>query len=318
MKNSRATAILLAFLFGFALVAPTSLRQVRGGVSRAEQFPAVLTQFKSYEGNPVFTGAGPGHWDVKIRERGWILKEGETYYLWYTGYDGDRESIKRLGLATSKDGLHWTRYAENPLLKDVWVEDVMVLKRGDTYYMFAEGVHDEAHLLTSKDRIHWTPQGKLDVRKQDNTPIEEGPLGTPAVWFEDQTWYLFYERKDLGIWVATSKDTKVWRNVTDEPVMKLGPQEYDSVMIAFNQIVKYGGKYYASYHGSGSTSRPSLWTSDLAVSSDLIHWKKYVNNPLTGEAENKSSGIFVPEGKAFRFYTMHENVNVHLPVDEKK
>ena len=59
---------------------------------------------------PVFNGAGPNHWDAKIRERGWIMREGDTYHLWYTGYDGTREGIKLLGYATSADGRTWTRW----------------------------------------------------------------------------------------------------------------------------------------------------------------------------------------------------------------
>ena len=32
-----------------------------------DNFPAELVQFVTAKGNPVFTGAGEGHWDVKIR-----------------------------------------------------------------------------------------------------------------------------------------------------------------------------------------------------------------------------------------------------------
>ena len=48
----------------------------------AEPFPPELVEFVPYEGNPVFEGAGPGHWDELIRERGWILHEGGMYHLW--------------------------------------------------------------------------------------------------------------------------------------------------------------------------------------------------------------------------------------------
>ena len=109
-------------------------------------FPLELVEFTPDPANPLFTGAGDGHWDVKIRERGWVMREGDAWHLWYTGYDGTREGIKQLGYATSPDGIHWNRYADEPLLKDVWVEDMTVVKRGDTYYMFAEGKGDRARL----------------------------------------------------------------------------------------------------------------------------------------------------------------------------
>jgi hypothetical protein len=190
--------------------------------ARDAAFPAELVKFAPYEGNPVFEAEGPGHWDVRIRERGWILREGDTYHLWYTGYDGTAQARMMLGYATSRDGLHWRRYPDNPIYRDHWVEDMMVVKHGDTYYMFAEGLHDRAQLLTSTDRVHWTRQGQLDIRYRNGEPLSEGPYGTPTAWVEGDRWYLFYERRDLGIWLAVSKDLKVWTNVQDEPVIKPG------------------------------------------------------------------------------------------------
>src|SRR4051812_42633596 len=45
----------------------------------ADGFPRELVEFTPYEKNPIFTGAGPGHWDVMIRERGWVLREGDAW-----------------------------------------------------------------------------------------------------------------------------------------------------------------------------------------------------------------------------------------------
>ncbi|MDB5338981.1 MAG: Beta-xylosidase [Planctomycetaceae bacterium] len=279
----------------------------------ASEFPAEFTHWEPYSKNPVFTAAGPGHWDEKIRERGWIIKEGDQWNLWYTGYDGTKEGRRMLGYATSNDGLIWTRFAQHPLIDEFWVEDIQIQKVGDTYYMVAEGLNDQAQLLTSKDKIHWKGLGTLDIRYTDGKPLTPGPFGTPTAYFEDGTWYLFYERSDQGIWLAKSKDLKVWNHVQDEPVIALGPDTYDSKMIALNQIVKHKGKYYAVYHGSGSTTKPSLWSTNLAVSSDLIHWKKYPGNPLRPASENKSSGLLVNDGEQFRLYTMHDKVQVHFP-----
>lgn len=278
-----------------------------------ERFPSELVSFVPYESNPVFTAAGEGTWDVKIRERGWILRDGGTYRMWYTGYDGTREGLKMLGYATSPDGIHWTRHAENPIHRDHWVEDMMVVKQDGVYHMFAEGRDDQAHLLRSDDGIRWTLVGQLDVRKADGTPIEPGPYGTPTAWYEEGTWSLFYERRDLGIWLATSRDMKVWRNVQDDPVLLPGPGEADKDLIALNQIVKHDGRYYAYYHGTAFEPQPRLWSTHVAVSDDLIHWTKYSGNPLLPVAENKSSGILVHDGERYRLYTMHNEVHLHFP-----
>lgn len=275
----------------------------------AHGFPADLVRWTPQAGNPVFKGAGPGHWDVKIRERGWVMRDDAGWHLWYTGYDGTREGIKLLGYATSSDGNQWTRWPANPLIGDHWIEDMIVVKHGGTYYMFAEGLGDEAQLLTSTDRVNWKREGKLDVRTTKGEPISAGPFGTPVAWHERGLWYLMYERMDAGIWLATSPDLKVWTNRQDDPVFKPGPEPYDKVMIAFDQVLKRGDWYYAIYHATGDTQPPRVWNTDLARSRDLLNWEKYPDNPVLPD---KSSGVTVFDGRRLRLYTMHEQVDVFV------
>jgi len=282
-----------------------------------DQFPPELVKIHPTAANPIFQGRGKGYWDEHIRERGWILRDKNAWHMWYTGFEGGGGPdgpILKLGYATSSDGLQWTRHPGNPIYDESWVEDMIVVKQAGTYYMFAEGKYDIAQLLTSADGIHWKNLGPIDIRLKNGQPIPKGPRGTPAAYFENDTWYLFYERRDMGIWLATSKDTKVWTNVSDEPVIELGPDEYDRRQIALNQIVKHQGRYYAYFHGSGF-EKPKLWSTNVATSKDLVHWTKYEDNPLLPIEDNKSSGILVHDGKQFRLYTMHDKVEVHFPVD---
>jgi predicted GH43/DUF377 family glycosyl hydrolase len=286
-------------------------------LAQNDAFPPELTSFVQVTDGPIFKGSGEGHWDVMIRERGWIYLDKNAqpgmaaWHMWYTGYDGTRTGRRKLGYATSSDGQRWFRHADNPLVDEYWVEDMMVVRKGNTFYMFAEGKDDQAQLLTSKDGVAWTRIGSLDVRLKNGTPIEAGPYGTPVGWFENDTWYLFYERRDLGVWLATSKDMKVWTNVQDAPVLKPGPQESEKDLIAMNQIIKHQGKYYAYYHGSKRDSK--LWCTNVAMSDDLINWKKYSKNPLFPLSQNKSSGIMVHDGQRYRLYTMHDRVYIHFP-----
>ncbi len=278
-------------------------------------FPRELTKFEPLPGNPVFMAGGEGRWDVKIRERGWILRDGDQWRMWYTGYDGTRPGQKMLGYATSADGLVWKADARNPIYRENWVEDVCIIPHDGTLYMFAEGEQDRAQLLTSQDGIAWKRVGRLDVRLKNGMPIEDGPYGTPTAWFEGGTWNLFYERGDKGIWLARSKDLQVFTNVQDEPVIVPGPDEFDHDLIAMNQVIKHNDRYYAVIHGSkkpADPAQPGLWATGLATSTDLIHWVKYPGNPLRPISENKSSGLLIPVGDRFRLYTMHGKVDVHL------
>jgi hypothetical protein len=192
---------------------------------------------------------------------------------------------------------------------------MIVFKEDGIYYMYAEGKHDIAHLLISEDGISWEDQGDLVILDTGGQPIPP-PYGTPTVWIEDAKWYLFYERNDLGIWLATTEDKKTWTNVQDDPVIKMGPEPYDVAAVAANQVVKHEGYYYLYYHGSSNPdwAEPgsgALWTSSVAVSSDLVHWEKYPGNPLV-EGDH-SSPILVPDGDKYRLYTMHDQVWIYCP-----
>ncbi len=270
-----------------------------------------LVRWTPIRENPVFTGTGGDTWDRKIRERGYILVgDNGNYDLWYTGYAGDRPATMSLGHATSRDGIRWKRDPGNPIFTESWVEDMCVVRRAGTYFMVAEGKNDVAHLLTSPDGRKWTDHGSLDIRKTDGKPIDPGPYGTPTAWFENGTWYLYYERGDLGIWLAVSKDLKVWTNVQDDPVIAMGPEPYDKAAVALNQVVKRDGLYYAFYHAN--SNRPwKNWTTCVARSRDLIHWEKYPGNPII--ENNCSSAILVqtPQGED-RLYTMHPDVKVFV------
>ena len=275
-----------------------------------EEFPSEMVDFVPYKNNPVFSGTSNDTWDNQIRERGYILFEDGMYKMWYSGYNGGDTIEKYLGYATSDDGINWERYSENPIFEKKWTEDMFVIKDAGTYYMFAEGTNDVAHLLTSADGLNWETEGDLVIRQTDGDTIP-APYGTPTVWIEDGKWYLFYERNDLGIWLATSDDKITWTNIQDEPVLKMGPEEYDAGAVAANQIVKFKGRFYIFYHGStnpnwADANENALWSSNVAMSTDLIHWKKYTGNPIV--KGDHSSPILVFDGEKYNLFTMHDIV----------
>ncbi|AMV40446.1 glycosylase [Planctomyces sp. SH-PL62] len=287
---------------------------VLGGAGRvAGEEPWRFTSWRPVAGNPVFQGTGEGTWDRNIRERGFILPEGDGYTLWYTGFDSERSGGMALGRATSRDGKAWRRDPGNPVFAKSWVEDVCVVRADGTYQMFAEGRGDIIHRLSSPDGVHWTDHGSLDVRKVDGSPIGPGSFGTPTAWYEDGVWHLLYERRDDAIWLATSRDFKVWTNVKDEPVLARGPEPFDRGAVAVNQVVRRDGFYYLFYHALAEAGGRD-WTTNVARSRDLIQWEKYPRNPIIGD--NCSSAVLVPTPQGDRLYTMHPNVKVFEPAGD--
>ena len=71
------------------------------------------------DGEHVFEGTGDeDDWDVYAKKAD-VIKVGDTYYMYYTGQSGwyVEWGTMQIGLATSKDGVNWTRYANNPIVK---------------------------------------------------------------------------------------------------------------------------------------------------------------------------------------------------------
>lgn len=99
---------------------------------------------------------GPiGSWDEDKVGRPAVLLEGGVYYLWYDGLSKGRRHV---GLATSTDGIHFTRSPQNPLFLDAGAVDVKRVQ--DTLVMLREA-GDGTYFATSLDGLCWIDRGKL-------------------------------------------------------------------------------------------------------------------------------------------------------------
>lgn len=67
-----------------------------------------------YNGNPILIPGGNGGWDDKHVTEHFVMKEGTLYEMWYCGQDNS--DVAQIGLATSSDGVSWTKDEDNPVL----------------------------------------------------------------------------------------------------------------------------------------------------------------------------------------------------------
>lgn len=132
---------------------------------------AVSTDGISWEKNqtPVLYGSGSG-WEYQIAPSSIIKVEGD-YYLYYYG-----RNPYQIGLATSSDGVNWTKNQSNPILKadHTWegagVYFPSVYKDGSQfvmYYMNASGTGFGK--AVSSDGINWVKDSNDPIILKDDT-----------------------------------------------------------------------------------------------------------------------------------------------------
>lgn len=160
-----------------------------------------------------------------------VLLVGDTFYMLYRAEDSHDDYISRLGLATSHDGIHFTRYAANPVMgidgprfrsESRGCEDPRAVKIGDTYYLTYtawNGYNVDLALATSSDLITWTKHGVIVPNTKAGAIYPEPINGRYIMYFGD-----------TNIWIATSEDLLHWE-VREEPVMRPRPDRFDSVLI---------------------------------------------------------------------------------------
>ncbi|GEM_PF-2289437 len=265
--------------------------------------PSALVNFTPSPGNPVLNPGAPGSWDENIRERGWVMYENGVYYMWYGGWQGAYNlsvpQLLKLGYASSTDGINWTKHSANPVHSQNWTEDVVVVKDGNTYYLYAEneytGDGDGAliDLYTSTDRINWARYGT--VLRPSGSGWEAGDVGTPTVWKEGNTWYMLYEGLGAGfagqVGLATSSDGKNWTRYANNPVLSHANASRD---IAIDSIIKINGVYYAyGHYDSGGHD----WVGGLFTSTNLTSWTAYPDNPIV-----YNSPVIVDAGAKYYLY----------------
>jgi predicted GH43/DUF377 family glycosyl hydrolase len=109
------------------------------------------------------------------------------FKMLYRGQDAS--GLSQTGYASSTDGLSFTRYAGNPVIKnDVPnydtgnVQDPRFYELNGTYYSFFTGQYGYINLMeaTSSDGIHWNTAVPI-VRGNKNAAVLTDPNDTPVL-----------------------------------------------------------------------------------------------------------------------------------------
>jgi hypothetical protein len=155
-------------------------------------------------------------WDVLLVGRPSVLHDGERFRMWYDGRKdlpegplaGDAptstNSRRFVGLATSIDGLRWTKHGGNPVFGDD-AGGIDVKRLGDRFVMLYES-RDGTKAAVSDDGIEWQGRGlvlpisggEADAFGHVTPKLSIGPDGEPEAVYIGAASAPSWDRNAIG------------------------------------------------------------------------------------------------------------------------
>jgi predicted GH43/DUF377 family glycosyl hydrolase len=254
---------------------------------------------------PVLDHGQPGSADSFAALDPSVMKDGQTWKMWYTGDDSNR---KRVAYATSQDGITWTKGGrvispEDPNVSANLAEGAFsptVWKDGSSYRMalvgrkFVSGTTYQTKLInaSSSDGISWNPGSIALNQGGTSTKFDFSNLNSPYVLPDGNGFKLWYSGNSIDangnfhtrIGLATSSNGNSWSKVNGaaagSSVLDIGTlgTAFDSRSASGLSVTKPAAATFVGvYSGTrGSDFKPRLGE---ATSSDGSAWTKV---PLIG------------------------------------
>lgn len=144
-----------------------------------------------YGTGPVFDVGVPGSWDDTGVQYPSVLEEDGIFYMWYGGYD---TVLNGMGLATSPDGITWTRAQATPVLEITNHMGYVVTKKNGVYYVMFFPYNDPYNIYSgySYDRINWTVNWHPVIQLGVSGMWDDALVAQNDFYFEGSTAYIYY------------------------------------------------------------------------------------------------------------------------------
>ncbi|MCK5560125.1 MAG: hypothetical protein KAJ51_06010 [Thermoplasmata archaeon] len=253
------------------------------------------TSWYKYSGNPILTVGAIGGWEQPVVTNPSVVFNGTGYMMWYQGISGAPKW--QIGLATSPDGVTWTKYSGNPVLTvgpsgswdEIHVGIPRVLYDGNIYKMWYQGQGtSNDHLTgyaTSTDGINWQKHPSNPVITPGGSSDWDGHYaGHPEIHYDGwtyQNWYTGLNQIGSGnapyqIGYAASFDGINWVKYASNPILPAtGWYIGNNHMSVIPEMGGYLGWYCKKFINGSQLD----FCINHATSSDGINWINYPNNP---------------------------------------
>jgi len=255
-----------------------------------------------YPDNPVIKVGEKGAWDDQTLGCFTVLDDGEVFYFYSGGAQYGKP--KNIGMATSGDGIHWTKYEKNPLFPGSMP---YAIKVDNTFRLYHPGKDDAGRhglqMRTSKDGSNWSKPKR----------VLAGGIMDPCVVRVNGKYHLYYcgggrkTKNGKQVWefkayMATSEDGISWKK-EPKPALPLGPKgSWDEHSHAGPCVLKLEDGFHMWYLGSGTYNGREAWRIGHATSQDGLNWTKSGEDPVldVGEAGDWDCGTFMSFDIVFR------------------
>jgi hypothetical protein len=246
-----------------------------------------------YPENPVIGRGATGQWDDGGVSTGPLIREGDTYHMFFLGYGADGKN--RYGHATSTDLKTWdrgTNYVFGPGSAGEWdAVDILyftVRRIGDLYHGWyigrnAASIAQVGH-ATSVDGDTWTKDPANPVIGRGATgQWDDAGIWTLVIlermWNDD--FLIAYSGSDMafttyGIGLATSPDGVNWTKDPANPIFTAGGSWFQSIINPYT--LRYDGSIYSMY--LLGVDAASFYYAGEAYSEDGSTWNMNFNNPI--------------------------------------
>ena len=217
---------------------------------------------------PVLETGGNGTWDSQAVYFPAVISNGTGYLMYYTGYN---QTTIGIGVAFSKDLVHWQKYAGNPVLlpgpggyDSVSLTSHTVMFDPPLYKMWYSGRYpvNYTHSIgyaTSDDGLHWTKYAGNPVitRSTNNDSYIFGPWG-PSVVKVDSGYFAAYETDGL-ISSATSPDGVHWTASATPLLRSSNPSPNSGYIVESPWMMPVNSSVYMWYTGISDAGPRPYW-----------------------------------------------------------